>query len=381
MLSFKVIGCGAAGNKAAIDLVEYGNFNKENITLLNSTSRDIPEKYKNEAILFGNGLGGCGKERKLGKKMIITDMKENKIDFDSLISPHDQAVILVSSTEGGSGSASIPILAKYFKEVLGMNVICVLFFGFQEDTRGLQNSIELCQELSEEYTVVAISNSKFMDECSSNKFKAEKAANQQFIKLVRILAGTTIQSGSQVIDDTDLYKVVTTPGYLMADSMVFSNIPKNTNEFNEEIKNWMKHSKYIDPPKNAGMKREALIFTTPDEDDAIDYSCKVIDEIFGVPYEKFTNLSTGSQKLKFDYIISGMKLPVTEITALYNEYIERTKKVDKSSDTFVDVVSQMRGDSEDSMFDVFGGKKRGTISKNSFFDSFEDSGDKGSSDY
>ena len=182
MLNFKVIGCGAAGNKAAIELIESG-FDSEQVILINSTYKDVPEEYRNKTIIFGNGLGGCGKERSLGKKMLYADMMNNKISPEEMIASRDKGVVLVGSTEGGSGSSAIPILAKYFKEVVGLNVICVLFFGFQDDTRGLQNSIELAQELSEDYTIVAISNAKFLKDANNNRFKAEALANKNLLKL------------------------------------------------------------------------------------------------------------------------------------------------------------------------------------------------------
>ena len=370
MLRFKVFGCGAAGNKAVADLIESG-YNQDKCVFLNSTTRDIPEKYKNDAVLFGKGMGGCGKERKLGKKMLIEDLSTNSINLDKFIEPDDNAVVLVGSTEGGSGSASMPILAKYFNEVCGKNVICVLFFGFQQDTRGLQNSIELCQELSDEYTVVGISNAKFLPESNGNIFKAEKAANQYFIKLMKIISGFTIYSGTQVIDDTDLFKVVTTPGYLMADSVVFESVPKNLESFNTVIKSMMDENKFIDPPKNAGMKREALIFNMSDDEDNIDYTVKIMDDLYGVPYEKFTNLSVdGDHDNSFSYIISGMKLPSTELSNLYKQYIESSKRVDKTDDEFSEVVAAMRGNADDSQFDVFGNNKKSTTSKKNFFASF-----------
>ena len=135
MLSFTVIGCGAAGNKAVIDLMGIG-YNPSKCYLVNSTAKDIPSDYHDNMIIFGassNRLGGCGKERSIGREMLLTDLKAGKLDLDALVDPNDQAIVLVGSTEGGSGSSSIPILAKYFKQVHGKNVICVFFFGFNDD--------------------------------------------------------------------------------------------------------------------------------------------------------------------------------------------------------------------------------------------------------
>jgi len=370
MLNIKVIGCGAAGNKAAIDLIESG-FDPNQVILINSTYKDIPKEYKDKTIIFGNGLGGCAKERSLGKTMICKDLQDNKIVPENMVASRDKGVILVGSTEGGSGSSSIPILAKYFKEVVGVNVICVLFFGFQDDTRGLQNSIELAQELSEEYGIVAISNAKFLQEANGNRFKAEALANKKFIEVVDIIRGAVIKPGKQVIDDTDLFKIIYTPGYLMADSVKLTNLG-TMEDFNSILVDAVKNHKFIDPPAEAGVKREGLIFNVTDSVDTIDYSANCLTDIFGSPYEKFVNLSEENDEDIMYYILSGMKLPIEELTTLYNNYIENSRKVNKKADSFFDSMASMRGNEEDGQFDMFNTTKK-TKSKDDFFASMRGS--------
>lgn len=369
MLNFKVIGCGAAGNKAAIDLIESG-FDPEQVVLLNSTYKDVPEEYRRKTIIFGKGLGGCGKERSLGKKMLYQDLMDNKINPESMISSRDKGVVLVGSTEGGSGSSAIPILAKYFKEVEEVNVICVLFFGFKDDTRGLQNTIELAQELSTDFTVVAISNSKFLPEANNNKFKAEALANKKFIEVINILNGSIIKPGVQVIDDTDLYKLTYTPGYLIADTITLTNLG-TVDDFNSIVVDAIKDSKFINPPANACANRRGLIFEVEDQTDCIDYDAECLTQIFGMPYEKYTNLYVGGTGYKMSYIISGMKLPVDELTTLYNNYIENSKKVDKREDDFFSKIKSMRGNAEDVQFDMFGDTEKKKKSKQDFFSSIQ----------
>ena len=369
MLNFKVIGCGAAGNKAVIDLVESG-YDINQVILINSTPRDVPADYREKTIIFGKGLGGCGKERALGKKMLLEDLSKDKIIPDEMVSSRDKGVVLVGSTEGGSGSSAIPILAKYFREVVGVNVICVLFFGFQDDTRGLQNSIELSQELSNDYGIIMISNAKFLRDANQNRYKAEKLANKKFIDIINILRGATIRpSAVQVIDDTDLYKIIYTPGYMMADSITLTNLGV-MEDFNSIIIDAMRSHKFINPPKEAGVKREGFIFNVEDSNDSIDYSVSCLVDIFGSPYEKFTNLAIGEDinGYTMDYILSGMKLPIEELTELYESYIESSKKVNKNGDDFFEKAANMKGYAEDTQFDMMSnaGKKK---SKKDFFTS------------
>lgn len=373
MLNLKIVGCGAAGNKALANLVDKG-FSIDQSFFVNSTDVDIPGKYRNNAIIFGkkhNRLGGCGKERSIGKKMLLDDLRTDAAAIDAIAGKED-AIILVGSTEGGSGSSSIPLLAKYFSEVYHKPVIVILFFGFNDDIRGLQNSIEICQELSNEYTIIAIDNSSFLDECNGNRFKAEKAANEKFAEIVGILMGKTLLAGDQVIDDTDLFKVITTPGYMVVDWTDLPSRIKNKNDYAAPITDIIRdHSHFIDPPKQSACKRIACIFNLNEVDDNIDYSCDIIAGVFGKPYEYFISLGE-CQTNQFYFIASGMKFPQDTIQKIYDEYKARSESMDKTKDTFFDEVCNLKGNSADSQFDMLGYTSKINLQQNKsdFFGSF-----------
>lgn len=373
MLNLKVIGAGAAGGKAAILLAENG-FDLSNITLINSTSRDIPDAYRNNSIIFGTSadtLGGCGKEREVGKKLILRDMKFGNISLDNIADPTTNAIIIVSSTEGGSGSAVTPILAKYINEVLGIPVIIVLFFGFNSDVRGMQNSIEICQELSDNCGVIGISNAKFLDAANSNKLKAEQLANEEFVKIVNILSGSNIIPGSQNIDDTDLFKLVVTPGYMCIGNANISKV-KNREQFDKAINESIDNSKLLDISEK-GAKRIGVIFDTPaDMDDSVDYNANVIQNRYGIPYEMFTHLQNKSAG-ELTWIAAGLPLPIKEVKEIYENYMKASSTVNKSKDSFFDSIGQLTGNQEDGMFNMLSSPKKNPVNKaakNSFFADF-----------
>ena len=377
MLSFKIIGCGAAGNKAAANLLEKG-FPADYVYFVNSTTVDIPKNVaEDKVIIFGKSgatKGGCGKERSIGKKMLIDDMQNDCSVFDKIIDGSEDAIVLCGSTEGGSGSASMPILAKYFKEVHKKPVIVIPFFGFKDDIRGLRNTIEICQEMSEDYTLMGIDNSTFLDTCNGNRFRAEKSANEKLAIVVKILMGGTILQGQQMIDDTDLFKIITTPGYMIADYTQLPDRVKTTEDFNKLISDMLHHSNFIDPPKQAGCKRIGTIFNLIEVDDSIDYSGKVIGEMYGEPYEYFISLAENStHKNDFYFIASGMKFPIDKIKAVYDEYQNRSTSMDTSKDSFFANIGAMRGNNDDSQFDMFGpSEKKPNLQteKSDFFASF-----------
>lgn len=376
MLNLKIIGAGAAGNKAAICLAEKYAFSMKDIVLINSTSRDIPDQYKNNSIIFGasaDTLGGCGKEREVGKRLILRDLKSGSINLDGIVDPATNVVIIVSSTEGGSGSAVTPILAKYIREVLNVPVITVLFFGFNTDVRGMQNSIEICQELSDNHGVIGISNEKFLEEANNNKIKAEQLANEEFCRIVRTLSGQDIHAGRQNIDDTDLYKLVVTPGYMCVGSTSLKGI-KNIDMFNKAINNAIDETKLVDSSEKT-VKRIGVIFDIPTSmDDAVDYNAAVLSQRYGVPYEMYTHIQNQSTTGTVTWIAAGMDLPIDEVKEIFENYKKASESVSKSKDSFFSQIAGFSGNQEDGMFNMLSGNNRqqnnSKAAKNSFFSEF-----------
>lgn len=372
MLNLKVIGTGAAGNKAAISLIEKNGFNKDFVTLINSTPKDIPDEYKDNAFIFGSKdrLGGCGKERTIGKELFVKDLRNGVISLDNIASPDTNAVVIVSSTEGGSGSATTPIIAKYLKEVVGIPVIIVLFFGFNTDVRGMQNSIEICQDLQEDYGVIGISNAKFLNLTNNNTIKAEQMANKRFCDIIDIISGRYLAPGSQNIDDTDLYKLVCTPGYMMIENSNISKI-KNVDQYNKVIQSTIDTSTLIDCSIR-GAKRIGVIYNISEQmTDCVDMAAHVIKDTYGIPYEMFTHVQP-SDKESVTWIATGMPLPIKELKDIYNNYLTTSEAVKKDKDSFFDEVAEMKGNKIDSMFNMLTSKPDTTKAKASFFADFEE---------
>lgn len=351
-MNAKVIGIGAAGNKAAITLIEKNVIKRNSVMLLNSTLKDIPENYRDIALQFNNsvGMGGCGKERDLAKELALTSLQEGSLNLDGFLDPSDDTVIIVNSSEGGTGCGASVILAKYFKEVLHANVHLFVFTGFEDDGRGLQNTVEYFQEISEEYTVEAISNKKFLEE-SGNKLKAEKAANEAFAMRVKILLGHLIVDSEQNIDETDLYKLSTTPGFMMIDFAKLEKI-KNREMFDKVLIDLIDNSKSLDISEPSA-KRLGVIFNISDKTaDYIDFSANVLQDRLGFPYEYYHHIQNEGDIEYIAFIASGMKMPMDEIKAVYDKYKEKSDKVNKKKDDFFGIVSELRGNPEDSMFNM-----------------------------
>ena len=372
-MNAKVIGIGAAGNKAAITLIEKGVMSRKQVLLLNSTLKDVPESYRDIAIQFSGSasMGGCGKERDLAKELALTSLQDGTLYLDGLLDNDDSTVIIVNSSEGGTGCGASVILAKYFKEVMHANVHLFVFTGFEDDGRGLQNTVEYFQEISEDYTVEAISNKKFLEE-TGNKLKAEKAANEAFAQRVQILLGHLIVDSEQNIDETDLYKVSTTPGFMMIDFAKLEKI-KNREMFDKVLIDLIDNSKSLDISEPSA-KRLGVIFNISEKTaDYVDFSANVLQDRLGFPYEYYHHIQNEGDTEYIAFIASGMKMPMDEIKAVYDKYKEKSDRVNKKKDDFFGMISELRGNPEDSMFNMASNnpKRISNADKKNFFEGFK----------
>ena len=334
MLNAKVIGIGAAGNKAVITLLEKGIIvDDKQILLLNSTLKDVPEKYKDFAIEFGD-TKGCGKERNLAKNMIITALQKGQVPLDSFLNPDDKMLIIATSSEGGTGCGASAIVADYMSSLMKIPVHMFVFTGFEDDVRGLKNTVDWFNDLKEEYIVEAVSNKKFLPSCENNRTKAEIAANEEFANRIGILLGKEIHPSDNNMDDTDLLKLTTTPGYMTIETCHLTKL-KDTEQFNALIQTMIDDSKSLDTEQSA--KRIGIIFNgSPKTQAAIDGSFDIIKKTYGVPFELFTHYQNVQDEEFINIIVSGMKLPVDDIKGAYDRYKKQMEMVDRAKDSFFD---------------------------------------------
>lgn len=354
MLNIKFIGTGAAGVAAVINGIENGVITIENALLLNTTIRDIPQAYKDKAHIFGE-VPGCGKERIVSKEQLSAQIQNGFDCLDELVDPATQMVVIVSSTEGGTGSGSAELIARYYREVYGIPVNIVSFTGFEDDARGMANTVEFFKDLIPEFNeddeentdlnvgVQIISNKKFLSECKGNKMKAEILANDEFADRIRILQGLTINESSKNIDMTDLLKTVITPGYMTIETCNLDSHIKNTEQLNKCVKDALDKSSSLDSPDKKCIRAAIIVSATQETVDYLDFDFSVIRENFGEIYEIFTHIQTveDDEQQSICVIASGMKMPLRDIEEVYDRYKKSMEKVNTSKDAFFNRVGKM----------------------------------------
>lgn len=330
MLNAKIIGIGAAGNKAAIELMNEIPELQNSIMLVNTTLKDIPMEYREHAVELEGLYKGCAKERSVANNIMMENLKSNKFDYP--YDDKDAMTIIVTSAEGGTGSGASIMLAKYISSVYKTHIHFCIFTGFEDDVRGLKNTVDLFKELDPSYTVEAISNKKFLDEAYGNRLKAEELANKKFCENIRILLGGTITESKQNIDESDLLKLVNTPGFMVIESANLNKI-KNVDDYNKRLISATDDSKSLTTEPTC--KRFGTILDISDKESYfVDYSNKVLKDRYGVPYESFSHIQNVHEDNTIQFIISGLKMPVEDIEEVYNDFINTRASVDVSKDEF-----------------------------------------------
>lgn len=342
-----LIGIGAAGNKAVVTAVKEGVVAEEDAIIINSTSKDFPKEFGGKTIVLSPKDTGCGKERAIAKEYAMTAIKAGKLNIENI--NNYTTVVIATSVEGGTGSGSTPIIAKFFNQVFRRNTHIIAFTGFGEDVRGLGNTVEFFQEIDGSLVVQIIRNSAFLAE-GGNKFKAEKLANLEMCKRIRIITGEDLIASDQNIDDTDILKVSNTSGYMMVENTYIDTPLVSKDDFNKLIRKMIMNTKSV-KSKTPGVVRIGVILNIEENtEDAIDSSFEEIIKYYGTPHEFFMQKQWDGNREYISIIASGMQMPIEEIKEIYEAYKTRSNMVNKESDSFFDEMKEM--ELEEDRFDM-----------------------------
>ena len=344
-----LIGIGAAGNKA-VDAVDRKIMKLEDTVIVNSTTKDFPKEYEGRKIVLSSGDTGCGKERKIAKEHLMNAISDGK--FTDMAESYN-TVIIVASVEGGTGSGAAPKLASFFKKVYAKNVHIIAFTGFEDDIRGLANTVEFFKEIESDIIVQTISNKSFLSAAGGNKLRAEELANKAMAIKISVLTGQDFIEGSQNIDDTDILKLSNTAGYMIVEKKEFTKSLETTDDFEKIIKNMVYNSSSVKIEHPDAIRLGVILNVSESSKDAIEFNFDSLKEYYGRPFEFFTQVQWDEKQEYIAYIASGMKMPIDEIEAVYARYVEQYDRLNKNGDEFFAKVKSMEiAESGKDLFDM-----------------------------
>lgn len=338
MNKFYTFGCGQGATKAMLACIENGTLNMEDCCIVNSTHKDIPEQYRDGAIIISDDPeAGCGKVRSYAKKLMVNYLKNNPNDIvEKLEAGEYQYVNIMATTEGASGSGASVVLAAYLKN-LGYPVIITLITGFENDNKGLSNTIEYFKDLNGgDYVVRTVSNKKFLDAANNNVFIAEKLANEDISKAFNIISASGITDSDQNIDATDHFKLITNPGMMFVAEVTVDRKLKNPQQFDKLISDAIDYNTSLDFEPSAN---KLGIFMNLSED-----KLAIVDTNFTTIKKKlcggenvnelFIHRQYNPELPEFVRIVAtGMNLPKEELMDIYTKF-KSTATTAKKDDFF-----------------------------------------------
>ena len=366
MNKFFTFGCGQGATKAMLHCIEEGTLQREDCCIVNSTQKDIPEEYRDGAIIISEDPdAGCGKVRSAAKKLMLNYLKGNPNVIPAMLDNGDyQYVNIMATTEGASGSGASVILAKFIESQLDIPVIITLISGFESDKRGLQNTIEYFKDLNGgDFVVRTVSNKKYLDK-TNNTFTAEKMANEDISTAFKIISAYDIIDSEQNIDDTDHYKLITNPGMMFVTEVLIDRKLKNPAQFEQLISDAIDYNTSLDFEPSA-TKIGVFMNISDDKLSVIDTNFTTIKKKLcgsNTVDEFFIHRQYNATVPEFVRIIaSGMNLPKEELMDIYDKY-QNTKSTSKKDD-FFDSISDM---------DTSSTEEKSTRTKNNdFFSQFD----------
>jgi len=206
-IKIKVVGCGGAGNNTISRLMQMGIKNVETIAI-NTDALDLLYTDAHKKILIGKettkGLG-AGADINVGKKAV----EEQRDEIKNGIKGAD-LLFLTAGLGGGSGSASIPLVAQLAKEMNILTIAIVTLPFLMEGKHRAENARIALEEL-EQYadTLIVIQNEKLL-EVVPNLTLAEafKFADEILANAVKGIVDVVMNPGLVNVDFADLKAIV-----------------------------------------------------------------------------------------------------------------------------------------------------------------------------
>lgn len=333
-MNIQIIGTGAAGNKAAIDAIKAGVISKDDVLLINSTSSDIPRDYQGMAKYLSDSAFGCAKEKATAESLTIEAINNGKINLDAWVKPTTESVVIVTSSDGGTGCGSTPVLADSIFTQVETKVHIAIFDGFDDDETGLKNTISLYTSLDPNYTFEVICNKKFLKEANNNKLKACELANAEFCKRMAVLSGSCIVESEYNIDKADLLKTNSTPGFMNIEFREFPDRLKNMDEFNDFLRKICDETKSFDTIEPSQVRMAVIVNLNKTSDDVIDWSFSVLKERFGQVKEMYHHVQHTNENEFIAFINAGMNVPTESIDKIYEKYNLLKSQIKRGPDAF-----------------------------------------------
>lgn len=354
MLKIGIIGIGNTGNQIA----KLGHEELACPALaINSSEKDletIGDTIPKILISDKEGLSkGAGKDRALAKKYLkesIMKMMSNE-SLQAVMDGLD-IVFVVSSTGGGTGSGTAPLLANIISETYA-DTKCILVGVLPVNNEALSahvNSLEYLNELYnvlDQQTYMLYDNDRLAD---MPNYQILDTINKEIVSDFKVLrCDYNYVTKYDSIDDRDMMRLISFPGRLVVARVEnFKEKDIDSKDIEDLIIEKIKTSAHADVQRDKKILASGVIVDLNETlITKFDNNVPKVRQFIGDPIHAFNHISVNSdRKLPNNvfYIMSGLS-PVNSRMAIISDRIEEIEEAQKAITNDDDVLTSIDLDS------------------------------------
>lgn len=335
-----IIGLGQCGTTI---VNEWSKTNMvSHFATINTTAidEDKADNIKNKYLILNGNLGGMAKDR----TQILSSIQRDKENFLSFIKTFIkdyklENLILVASSGGGSGSGLITELTRLLENKINLRCI-VIAPSFSEGLSSLNNSLNVFTEL-QAYNVAirVISNENYRG--SRSEVDKRSFINKYILNTEEsFLTASSKESLTNNLDSAEINKLLFSKGFSSIYTLLLKEETDLTNELitclNSSFDVGIAQDKYL---VNLGLIYQGNIKTLACINE------KKLDEIIGIPLNKFTALFPSSDSRAF-ICISGSNMPEA-LKKYQQEALDLNKKIGKQKLVNLQIETSHSNNTED----------------------------------
>lgn len=296
MLNIGIIGIGNTGNQIALLANQKLSVP---VLCINSSEKDletIPNNIPKRLLKDKTGLSlGAGKDRKTAKKLLKESLNNLLSDDEvtGMIRNLDNLYI-ISSTGGGTGSGTAPLMYEIIKKAFDVNVILVGVLPTNEETLDSQlNTIGYLDELYnilDNPTYMLYDNSKL----DIPYHDLLQKVNNEIVDDINVMRCMyNISTNLDSIDDKDAMRILSTPGRLLVSRT--ENIRDKDVDTSDKIEsliiNSIKQSSCVELQRDKNLVARGLICNISEDLSAVlNSSLPKINDVIGEPLKAFKHI-------------------------------------------------------------------------------------------
>ena len=220
MLKVGVIGIGNTGNQVATLAM---NELKIPVLAINSSEKDletVPDSVPKKLISGAKGLSqGAGKNRSLAKSYLKDSIMKvlSSDDINSFLNDND-IIFIISSTGGGTGSGTAPLLASIIKSAY-LDTKVILIGVLPVNNEALSAHVNTLEYLTELYSVLENQTYMLYDNDKYAKLPSYlmmEKVNREIVEDINVIrCAYNLTTRFDSIDEQDMMRLVSFPGRIV----------------------------------------------------------------------------------------------------------------------------------------------------------------------